>query len=289
MRTERTEAGIKEELVFRFGKETGLKKVDVFGWKIQDKPGVLIDIHKDELKVNYEYQRSVNIQKVREYAKNWSWIACNVISVAHRDGICYVMDGQHRVLAARKRADISTLPCIVFESDDVIEEAKGFLAINTNRKPLNARAKFKAMVCSNDTSALLIHKLISQSGRIMNDTSDNTSIRCIGLLTKWARRNPVLLQNMWPLLTELLNGHIFHGRVVAGLLELQDRLDDKDKLYVGKLKERILSIGYDILLAEIMKASILGNTHGSSVEWAKALLGAINKGLRNKLKTKRTL
>lgn len=285
----RTEAGKKEEVVYYFGRETGLKKVDVFGWSIQDKPGVLMDIHKDELIVNPAYQRSLNIQKVREYTKNWSWIACNVISVAHRDGICYVMDGQHRVIAAKKRADIATLPCVVFESNDVIEEAKGFLAINTNRKPLNTRAKFKAMVCSQDTSALLVSDLISKSGRIINDCSDNTSVRCIGLLTKWSKRNPVLLQNMWSLLTELLNGHIFHGKVVAGLLELQDRLDDNFKLYEGKLKERVLNIGYDILLAEIMKASILGNTHGSAVEWARALLGAINKGLRNKLETKRTL
>lgn len=101
-------------------------KIDRYGWTVKDKPGEMKMLHKSVLKVHPSYQRHALKQKIASIASSWSWVAAGAIIVGERGGEYWVIDGQHRVLAAHNRADIDKLPCIIFVTDDVKQEARGF-------------------------------------------------------------------------------------------------------------------------------------------------------------------
>lgn len=84
-------------------------KVERFGWTIKDAPGVMTLLDKKVLQIHQDYQRQAIVSKIRAITATWSWVACGAIIVGKRCGEYWVIDGQHRVLAARQRADITAL------------------------------------------------------------------------------------------------------------------------------------------------------------------------------------
>jgi hypothetical protein len=94
----------------------GTDKVARYGWTVTDEPGVLRMLHKDHLLVPAEYQRDANEDKVRKIASEWSWLSFGAVIVGHRGGKYYTIDGQHRVLAAKRRSDVGEVPCVVFKT-----------------------------------------------------------------------------------------------------------------------------------------------------------------------------
>jgi hypothetical protein len=132
-----------------------------------------LNIHKHDLNIDHTYQReNVIISKVQQIQASWSWIGCGTILVALRhDGSYWVMDGQHRVLAARNRSDIDELPCLVFAVESKTDEAAGFLVANTQRKPVTAIAKYKAMVLTNDPTAMAVDEVLRRLGLEVADTA----------------------------------------------------------------------------------------------------------------------
>lgn len=275
-----------QETASNFG--TRVDKISKYNWVVKDaEVGVQMQIHKKELCIDEDYQRQLVKDKVLRIAKEWSWIACNVITVAHRNGQCFVIDGQHRVAAACKRSDIVMLPCIVFESSDVSQEAKGFLNANTNRKTLYSTDRLKALRVTGDESAILVENLVNNSGRKVARTATENTIACISTLMKWAKKDSSILINMWPLLTKLTHGHVFSNRVVEGLLTLEKRINTVH-LYDHIWADRILRIGFDEIVRGINKATAfyMAPDGGVGTTFAKGILEVINKGLRNKLTMK---
>ena len=115
-------------------KKTKMDNIRKYGWKVIDKPGEFYLIPKKDLFVDQEYQRmKINEQRINKFASNWSWIKCGVLTIAIRNDQWYVVDGQHRKLAADKRSDIKHLPCMVFELNDISEEAEAFVSINSSK------------------------------------------------------------------------------------------------------------------------------------------------------------
>jgi hypothetical protein len=71
-----------------------------------------------DLKIDPSYQRSIEIGTsqtlIRRIAMFWDWSLCQPLAVARRaDGALMVVDGQHRLAAARLRGDIYDLPCVI--------------------------------------------------------------------------------------------------------------------------------------------------------------------------------
>jgi ParB-like chromosome segregation protein Spo0J len=67
----------------------------------------------------------------------WDWSLCQPLAVAKRDdGGLMVVDGQHRLEAARLRGDIEDLPCVVTAYRNAGDEAAAFVALNQQRRPL---------------------------------------------------------------------------------------------------------------------------------------------------------
>lgn len=122
-----------------------------------------------ELRVDPTYQRSLengNSQAlIRRMAQHWNWDLCQPLVVARRaGGGLFVIDGQHRLEAARLRGDIGQLPCVVVEYANAKDEAASFVHLNQQRRPLTKIDLFKAAVASDDPEATAIVAAIESAG-----------------------------------------------------------------------------------------------------------------------------
>jgi hypothetical protein len=119
-----------------------------------------------ELGVDSSYQRTPNPRAVEAIAANWDWRLCAPLTVSRRGDppTLYVIDGQHRLEAAKLRGDIPYLPCIVSIFGSMAEEAGCFVEVNTKRQKVSALETFRAELAAGDAKALQISRLVSDAG-----------------------------------------------------------------------------------------------------------------------------
>lgn len=117
--------------------------------------------------LNYaNYQRIQNLARIKEIHNNLDWDIFGVITVSYRDGKFYVVDGQHRVEAARGITE--TLPCQVWHDLTYKQECEKFSKLNTLRKSLNAAQKFFADVEMGDEDAVAVVRIAKKFGFALN-------------------------------------------------------------------------------------------------------------------------
>lgn len=119
-----------------------------------------------ELMLDHSYQRDADRRLVEGIAAAWDWRLCAPLTVSRRGSPpqFFVIDGQHRLEAAKLRSDIQFLPCIISSFETVEEEASLFVAVNRKRKAPSALETFKAELVAGDEKALQIHRLIIEAG-----------------------------------------------------------------------------------------------------------------------------
>jgi hypothetical protein len=256
-------------------------KLTRYGWTVADKRGDLKIISKHDLLIPDEYQRDLNESKAKEYASNWSWFGCGVLVVAKRpDGLLYVVDGQHRKSAAMRRSDIEDLPCIVFETDNLKDEAKAFITTNTGRKAMSAIEKLKGLSVSGDElAAFVVNQIILHGLRITKTATKGKEIKCINACQKIASKNRQSFVESLALCAELSlqSNEPIAERVLFGIDYINLHVDGGVK--ENRLRNRIIAVGSTSLLEGAHKASAYFARGGEKV-WAEGMLSAINKGLR---------
>lgn len=260
---------------------TGLTKVKHYGWELKDTPGELVWLNKCDLLVDHSYQRTAKHARVLQIAKAWSWLACGVIVVAkRRDDQCfYVVDGQHRVMAALKRADIERMPCLVFETDSAKEEAAGFYDANTGRRMPTSLEKWKAQLLRGDRAVTYVDALIRQAGRVAANAAGPGTVRCLTSILRAAEADREALNRMWPLVAEVCEGHALHERVFEGLMWLESKMPDGQSLTSKRWRERVTRAGFAGLLDAAQRAATFYARGGPKV-WGLGMLEALNKGCR---------
>jgi len=123
----------------------------------------------DDLKVDSAYQRAIDSpasqRLIKEVASNWDWGLCSVLTVSDRgdDGL-FVVDGQHRLHAAKLRSDIPHLPCVTAKLSSQKEEAQLFVSVNTARKTITPLDRFHARCIAGDKETLEIARLVAEAG-----------------------------------------------------------------------------------------------------------------------------
>lgn len=125
-------------------------------------------LHLDRLTMDVSYQRSTDNQAsqrlIARIASGFDWRLCTPLVVSRRpDGSFAVIDGQHRLLAARLRK-MDDLPCCVFTYDSPEEEAKMFVAANRSRKTMNRLDDFHAALAAGDSDAHQVLQLVTDAG-----------------------------------------------------------------------------------------------------------------------------
>lgn len=273
--------------------ETGRNNVDKVAryWRdhVVDQPGTFLRVPKNSILVDEAYQRHPNEEKVKAIAGKWSWASFGAITLFRRsDGSLYVVDGQHRLLAALKRSDVQLLPCIVFESLGPEVEAGAFLGANTLRKPVTAMEKFNARIVTKDELATEIALLAESIGRtITNNTSPN-SIHCVAAVGKCLTIYPEETRRVFHLAGEVMHGHPFREGTLRGLVYLERACGTSESLTKPRWRNRLIQVGVVAIEQSISEAAAFYNQRGGRV-CAIGVYRAINRGLRNPLKPEKPL
>ena len=274
---------VEETITTRLGRGTSrMSKIERYGWILRDSPGVFMEIDKSEIHVDHEYQRDeVNVEKVRSIASSWSWAGCGAISVALRpDGRFFVFDGQHRFLAAKMRADITTLPCMVFECDSVAKEAAGFLVTNSERKPVSAIDKFRSLVMTEDDAANHVKQVLRDLGIEISKTANRPGqIKCVARCMNLATCDLEAFKKAASLSERVCRDVAqIHEDIVAGFFHIHRKhglLDDM------RFVRRVLDVGHASLMDGIRRSRIFRGK-GGELTLVEGILTAANKGLRNR-------
>lgn len=256
-----------------------MEKTKRYGWKIKDLPGDMRMVHKDDLNVNAEYQRDVNDRKIIALASEWSWIACGCILVACRMGVYWVMDGQHRLLAARKRGDIDLLPCMIFQVDEVRTEATGFLDANTNRKPITSLERFNASMASGNQTAIFVNEVFKQYGIIVKRTcSGPRQTKSLSWAMRRAKEDKETFVSVVRIASLLCANHSIQEKFLEGLFYMHTKGVD---ITSSRVRDRLVTVGVERLVAGASRAAAFFVAGGAKV-WADGMLTEMNKSVHNK-------
>lgn len=139
--------------------------VPEFAKSISNKNSRLVTIPKELLLIDSSYQNPANLEEVTRIRNGWNQFLCNPLSVAERyDGRYYVVDGQHRLLAAKQISNIKSLPCMVFHSDGAQEEAQLYYQCNNNRRKPSVAEKYKSLLVAGDPTRVHISNSVKEKG-----------------------------------------------------------------------------------------------------------------------------
>jgi hypothetical protein len=254
----------------------------------QGDTGVFKRLWKDDLQVDASfYQREVQSEAtIDRIAANWSWPQCGVLIVADRgDQGYFVIDGWHRVTAAKRHDMVDKLPCMVFQFEETKGEADAFIGINTIRTAVKPADRFRADVNRGYAPAVELDRLFRRTGFHVDRALGPNTIRCLGKIQACQRSDSRTLAAVWerqiaPLccdraVPEVLVGGLWHLAVKTGGESLQI-----------KWTKRLLGIGYDDLLKSIRLRNIADRDLPRNQAWATAIMLAANKGMQNKLRMK---
>lgn len=150
-----------------------------------------------QLAVDPSYQRELDASShklIAAIAAGWDWNLFQPLVVAQRlDRSLWVVDGQHRLEAARLRGDVEQLPCVIFMPGDPADEAEVFVQLNTKRRPLSAYALFNAGLAAGDEQALALDTLMREAGLRFGGSADPDQLKpgqvnIVGRLRNWHKR-----------------------------------------------------------------------------------------------------
>lgn len=262
----------------------GISKVLRYRWTIFDEQGKFEWIPKELLDVDYTYQRQPKHSHILRIAKDWSWIACGTIAVTERDNKYFIIDGNHRKLASDKRDDISELPCMIYRTKGITDEAKSWLSVNTSRKHPYMYEKWNALVCIGDANVIDIIETLRATGHTISPNQGASNVAFPAALLRAWQSDAMLAKSLWPLCVSVHNGEYIHSDIWEGLFYLQRILNLEHPKFSVSSKNNIEKLklsGRSKILEEISKAKSFFHKGGPRV-YAMAIVQILNWGRADK-------
>lgn len=259
-----------------------IPKIERYKWTLKDSPGRFAWINKHELQLDPEYQRQrISEPRIRAIASEFSWVAFGTLSVAHRDGDLFIMDGGHRWKASKLRIDIDKLPCMIFETMNQIVEAQGFIDINVNRRAVGMSERWNAMIIAGDSVALKLRDLIAKTGHFMAPgSSDPKAVQCVHSLYTKAKQDWDRIARLWPVIVQVCSGNPISQRLIFATFYVEGLLAANNKsLAAGVYLKRLLAAGYDEITTEINRVVAIRGQAGDRA-CAEGLLEILNFRVR---------
>lgn len=151
-----------------------------------DKPSKLEELDCTQFSIDPRVQRQLNEPRVEAMAMDFKPHALGLITASRRpDGHLYVLDGAHRVSAARRAKFTGLLAARVFSDLTLQEEAGMFLTTNNTRgvQPID---KFKVRVTMGDPAAVSINQVLKHYGLQVNWAGNGAinAVSAVGTLEK---------------------------------------------------------------------------------------------------------
>lgn len=122
------------------------------------------DVPINLTRVSPSAQRQQKLWHIHNIAKSFNPDKLGVITVSLRDGVYYVVDGAHRIAAAKLAGhEDASITAHVYEGLSEKEEAELFLVLNDVR-PVSKLDKFKVSVTAGDPTACAIKSIVGSLG-----------------------------------------------------------------------------------------------------------------------------
>jgi hypothetical protein len=184
--------------------------------------------------------------------------------IERANGELVVADGGTRLAGACQRADIGSVPCIVYSGLTDKQEGEVFLRVNGNRRKLQTDQQHHAELFSDHDFARKTQDLIDALQHFhVGFDSLNTMRNCV-------KANYPAIQTIVSILTRIAHDRHITSRVMKGLFRLEMILNKHNKTLDkrGTIKRMQEQFGtFDAVVNAIIKP----RTMGSTVEMARAL------------------
>lgn len=139
-----------------------------------NKPSSLQEFHAGDFMTDHNVQRALNEARVVEMAADFRPDSMGLITASRRmDGRLYILDGQHRIAAARMANYDGPIATREFRDLTIQEEAGLFLTLNKMRA-VSTIERFKVRVTLGDRIAVNINKILTAYGLHVNFAATNT-------------------------------------------------------------------------------------------------------------------
>ena len=158
--------------------------------------GSLEVIAVEKLQVDPAYQPSLAQSRVNSIASKFDPDLLQAITVNVRtDGTWYVIDGQHRVAAIRKRG-LRSVKAWVFYGLSVAEEASLFYKLATQRRgSLPAIARYQSLLAAEDVEIVAIQKVLDEHHLIIGKSGGCNRIAAVNaILWIWREHGEVIFR-----------------------------------------------------------------------------------------------
>jgi hypothetical protein len=208
-----------------------------------------------ELRIDPAYQRDITSGPsqtlIRRIAQHWNWDLCQPLVVARRRGLTerlFVIDGQHRLEAAKLRGDIPQLPCVVCDFANTADEAASFVHLNQQRRPLGKLDVFKAAVASEDPEACAIVAAMADAGLSVAPHANYVSWKpgmvsnIGGIEASWRQYGEAATRYALIVLARAFEGQVlrYGGTVFAGIAAIC--ADEIDKRHGQKRADHLVAM-----------------------------------------------
>jgi hypothetical protein len=238
---------------------------------------VAMELHKAQLNIEPGYQRnSINPLRVDKIAAAFDVIVFGSLTVASRDGVYYIVDGQNRWMAAQRRAEVDMVKCNVFKSEGIEHEARKFAAINMARAGVTPADKHRALVTGREEIALRLDEMLEALGIevVARSTKAPRQLSAIGAVYAMAQRDMQRCEMVMSLVADLTAEY----RIEADLIKALDYLDRRVEGGIENkvLRDRLKQIGCHHL-SETLALARAANTGVKQL--GAAVLGEVNKKL----------
>jgi hypothetical protein len=219
-----------------------------------------------ELQVDPAYQRSIDNGSsqalIRSIAQHWNWDLCQPLVIARRqvasgsDGagqheLLFVIDGQHRLAAAKLRGDIAQLPCVVVDLARPEDEAASFVHLNARRRPLAPIDLFKAAVASGDAESVSIASAMAESGLVLAPHLTSAAWKpgmtgnIPGIQAAWRREGPAVTSRALVALAQGFEGEVLHyaGTIFPGIVAVcADEMQDNRRFTGDRFEKFVIAL-----------------------------------------------
>lgn len=246
------------------------------------KPQIRV-IPVDQLHIDQHYQRLVRASHVEKITNNYDERLFGALTVNERSGVFYVIDGGHRLTAA-KELGVHSVPCHVLTGLTAQEEAGIFYDLNLTRLKVNAYERFNALRHKGDEHALEIDALIRKYGWKATAHYGPGCVNALAAVEQVYNRDGAEgLDEVFGFIKQTWNGsdRATEGQIIRGVAHFLRNVDDRVDL--GDVSRKIsMSAPAHIISDALYKNKQNGG--GVPTNVARKILDEYNKGRRTKIR-----
>lgn len=122
----------------------------------------MVNIELTRLRIP-RYQRPEPDDRIEKLEQAWDDLAASALLISRRDNAYWIIDGQTRVAAARRRGR-THLPAVCCCNIDEKREAELFLKLNRDRLRVSAVSRHRAEVIAGEIRAIVIDEVLAVNG-----------------------------------------------------------------------------------------------------------------------------